>query len=288
MVAAAVIPIVANGIRAFGTIYIAHLTDIDFAAGVDHVVYGWFFFAFIIALLMAVGWRFFDRKIGDPWFDPEALQPAKPRARSPILGVGAAALALTALPLAWSTAVASAGTQAPPADYSLPEVPGWRKVAREAGRPWQPHFAGADFLRVGRYRNSEGQEVDLAVAVFSRQEEGREIVAFEQGAIGPDAGWAWAASGNPPPDGRSDRIASHGTVREVLSFYRVGGILTGSDYRVKMETMKARLLGGRQRAVAVLVSAQEPAEGADPRPAIDAFLADLGPIASLADRAAGL
>jgi hypothetical protein len=49
-----------------------------------------------------------------------------------------------------------------------------------------------------------------------------------------------------------------------------------------------RLLGGPQRAVAVLVSAPAPADEVSPRPAIDAFLAALGPIAPLADRAAGV
>jgi hypothetical protein len=52
--------------------------------------------------------------------------------------------------------------------------------------------------------------------------------------------------------------------------------------------MKTRLLGGPQQAVAVLVSAEAPAGSTDPRPVIDAFLASLGPIAPLADRAAGL
>src|SRR3546814_261186 len=110
MLAAIVIPIVANGIRAFGTIYIAHLTDIDFAASFDHVIYGWFFFAFIIALLMGAGWRFFDRKIGDPWFDPERLQApgTKAGSRSALLAIPGTALALAATPLIWSTGNASA------------------------------------------------------------------------------------------------------------------------------------------------------------------------------------
>lgn len=290
MLAALVIPIVANGIRAFGTIYIAHLTDIGFAASFDHVVYGWFFFAFIIALLMAGGWRFFDRKIGDPWFEAARLQPAGAEAgsRSALLRVAAAALALAAAPPLWSAALASAGERPVPAGFALPEVPGWERVPRDAGRLWQPHFAGADFLRLGRYRSAEGHEVDLAVAVFANQEPGREIVAFGQGAVGPESNWAWTARGVPPPGGRSDRIASHGTVREVLSFYRVGDSLTGSDFEVKLATMKARLLGGPRGAVAVLVSAEAPAEGADPRPALDAFLADLGRIETLADTAAGL
>jgi hypothetical protein len=57
---------------------------------------------------------------------------------------------------------------------------------------------------------------------------------------------------------------------------------------VKLETMKTRLFGGPQRAVAVMVSAEAPAEGASPRPAIDAFIRSLGPIDRLADEAAGL
>jgi exosortase A len=54
----------------WGTIYIASVTGSEFASDFDHVVYGWIFFAVVIALLMAAGWRFFDRKPGDPWFDP--------------------------------------------------------------------------------------------------------------------------------------------------------------------------------------------------------------------------
>ena len=43
---ALVVPILANGVRAWGTIYVAHLTgSLDFAASFDHVVYGGIFFA---------------------------------------------------------------------------------------------------------------------------------------------------------------------------------------------------------------------------------------------------
>ena len=64
MAAALVVPILANGVRAFGTIYVAHRTgSVDLAAGFDHVVYGWIFFAVVIALMMALGWRFFDRGV---------------------------------------------------------------------------------------------------------------------------------------------------------------------------------------------------------------------------------
>jgi len=54
-----VIPIIANGIRAFGIIYVGHKTDMEHAVGADHLVYGWFFFSIVLVLLMAIGkfWR---------------------------------------------------------------------------------------------------------------------------------------------------------------------------------------------------------------------------------------
>jgi EpsI family protein len=286
MIAAVAIPVIANGIRAWGTIYIAHLTSNDFAAGFDHVLYGWFFFAAVIFLLMASGWRFFDRSIGEKWFDPDRLQPERPTSSS-IVAVAAACLALAAVPVGWSAAIAAGGADVP-AEIVLPQVPGWQQVDAASGRPWKPSYAGADLVRMGRYRNAAGSQIDVAIVLFARQEEGRELIGFGQGAADPSNGWAWTATEKGPPNARLDRIVSFGTVREVATFYRVGTILTGSPFEVKLETMKTRLLGGPQRAVAVLVSAAAPAEGVSPRPAMDAFIRALGPIDRLADAAAGL
>ena len=285
MAAAIVIPILANGVRAWGTIFIADRTSIDFAIGFDHVLYGGLFFAVVIALIMAAGWRFFDRGVNDPWFDPKALQPGSEQGPR-VAMIAAALVALAAAPLLWSSGMSAAGERALPAQVPLPDVPGWHQVP---ARPdWRPRFAGADRFRMARYRDGAGHEVDLAIAVYARQGEGRELVGYGQGAAPPGGGWAWTADASAPPGGRAERIGSHGLVREVVSFYRVGNVLTGSSMGVKLETMKIRLFGGPQRAVAVLISAEAPAAGDSPRPAIDAFLAALGPVEPLADRAAGL
>ena len=290
MAASIGIPVLANGIRAWATIYIAYLSGSNAVAeGFDHVFYGWIFFAIVIALTLGAGWPFFDRRPGDPWFDPARLQPDAPRPAGMrhAVNIAAAAVALAAIPPIWSAAMAS--TAAPvPETVAMPEIKGWQRVAATLGRPWQPRFAGADRLVRARYRNDAGQHVDLVVAVYARQREGSELVAYGQGAAPPGSGWAWTADSDPPPSGKAERIFSHGTIREVASFYRVGTILTGSDAAVKLATIRTRLLGGPQRAVAVLVSAEAPADGASARPAINAFLSALGPVAPLADRAAGL
>ena len=57
---AIIIPIIANGIRAYGIMIIAHLSDMKYATGVDHLIYGWLFFGVIIFFLFYIGNRWGD------------------------------------------------------------------------------------------------------------------------------------------------------------------------------------------------------------------------------------
>lgn len=281
MAGALSLSILANGARAFATIFVAEVTTIDAAAGFDHVVYGWVFFAVILTLVMAVAWPFFDRKPGDPWFDPERLR-SKGGSGAGLIA-GSALAIIIAAPL-WLAASAAAGQPLPGAP-AMPELKGWIRSGENPLHPWRPRFDGADYLSMARYRNAAGQVVDLAIATFDRQDEGRELVGFAQGAADPDGDWTWSQPAPAPSDARGEQITGRGRlVRHVVSFYVVGKERpTGSGYLVKLETMKVRLLGGDQRAAAILVSAEE-REGHSSDAAISAFLHDLGDVKDLADR----
>jgi exosortase A len=286
MAACVVIPILANGLRAFGTIYIAHHGNVDFAASFDHVFYGWIFFGLVIALVIAAGWPFFDKAADDVAVDASKLQMPVRFALASKVALPAL-LAMAAVPFAWSTCVSSAASPVP-AQIALPEVPGWQRVDYAPQLAWKPHFAKASHELLGRYRNTAGQEADLYIAVYDRQSEGRELVGYGQGAVGPDSKWSWIADCDNPPQGRCERIsADNKTHREVVSFYRVGHVTSGSGSAIKLATLKARLLGGNQQAVAVLVSAER-IDKNQPRAAIDAFVKSLGSIDKMADRMAGL
>lgn len=289
LAACLIVPVLANGVRAFATIYVAEASGVEFATGMDHVIYGGIFFAVVIALILGVAWRWFDRRVGDPWFDPRRLQPRPlvPDREPRIWRAAGFAVALAAAPMLWAGAIAAVGHEEPPASLALPAIDGWERVEAGSGRAWAPHFEGADHLVTAHYRDAGGRKVTLAVAWFARQDGERKLTGFGQGAVGPGSEWAWTADAPPPPGGRAERLASHGETREVVSFYQVGDTLTGSAMRVKLETMKVRLIGGSQQAVAVLVSAGPQAGGASPREAIDAFLAALGPVDAFADRLGG-
>lgn len=62
MLACVVVPIIANGIRAWATIYIAQFIGAEAAGGFDHIVYGWIFFALVVALVLGTAWRWFERE----------------------------------------------------------------------------------------------------------------------------------------------------------------------------------------------------------------------------------
>lgn len=282
MAVALIVPILANGVRAFGTVYAAYLTSVEAATGYDHIVYGWFFFGAVMAGVLAIGWKWFDRDPDAPWFDAAQLQQRWwGTARTPAV-VALTGLFVVSLFMAWGGAIA-ARADTLPAKVAMPQVAGWTQVPLSKRAEWKPNFPGADHFLMGRYSDGMGAEVDLMLAVYGSQREGKELVGFGQGAIRENDKWVRIEDLPELDGGKAMRMTAPGPVeREVVTWYRIGDVLTPSDSRVKMETLKAKLLGGRQSAVAVMVSAEK---GELPtRAAIKRFLGAIGPVEQVADR----
>ena len=195
------------------------------------------------------------------------------------------ALSVAVLFPAWSGL--SAATAAPIAtDTTLPDVSGWTRVGQGGAVDWTPSYPGADRLLQARYVDAAGRTVDLAVAVYAVQGEGREIVGHGIGAIPPESTWLRVENRPPLAGGAVIRMRAPGPVeRDTATWYRLGDMVTASARRVKIETVRSRLTGGDPGAVAVIVSAER--EGQDARRAMEDFVAAAGPIARVADRVAG-
>lgn len=286
MAMALIVPVLANGVRAFGTIYAAVLTSVEAATGFDHIVFGWVFFGLVMAAVLAIGWRWFDRAPDAPAFDPERL---KAPVRWPLDTLVAACLvvATAAIFPAWSTGIAGRA-QPLPAHIDLPQVAGWSRAPLSSRAPWAPNYPGADHYLIGRYTDAAGDAVDMAVAVYGSQREGRELVGYGIGVLSADSRWLRVRDLAPLDQGAMLLIQAPGPVeRQVATWYRVGDVVTRDEKVVKLETLKAKLLGGPQRAVAIHLSA-EVLPGHDPRAAMAQFLAALGPIDTFADHSAGM
>tara|TARA_B100000446_G_scaffold94111_1_gene88277 strand:- start:34189 stop:35829 length:1641 start_codon:yes stop_codon:yes gene_type:complete len=58
-----IIPVFANSLRAFMIVMIGHYSDMQYAVGVDHLIYGWAFFGVVIFLMFWLGSFFADDEL---------------------------------------------------------------------------------------------------------------------------------------------------------------------------------------------------------------------------------
>ena len=293
MAAAIVLPILANGVRAWGTIYIAQSQGVEFAAGFDHIFYGWVFFAIVVALLLAAFWRWFDRDPDDLGIDFAEQLDGKWMTR--LAGKTAASpqrhlaitVAIVAFFLAWNIG-ASRVEAALPDRIHLPEVEGWTRVDYTPQVPWQPRLAGADHALIGRYRDASGREIDVVYGLYAAQAEGREAGAAGEGALVPDSPWRWVAPWNGSSVGEGEELLAYGQLRRhAVTRYRMGDLETGSPTELKLRSMTSRLFLTREPTMTLILSV-EGADGETARATIDDFSADAGERGEWMDRIAGL
>ena len=292
MAAAIALPILANGIRAWGTIYIAQSQGIEFAAGFDHIVYGWVFFGVVIALLLGFAWRWFDR-------DPEAVQidadaimaspllarlagaPARPRA------VMAAVLAAIAAAALWHAGAAAQRTTVPESIVA-PGVPGWAVVNRQDGIGWQPRAGGADRRLLAHYRDADGRSVDVFLALYATQDKDTDATGFGEGALPPDTDWRWLAPASAPAGMRGEALFAQGSVKRVAwTRWSAGDFGTASAAKLKLAVMRDRALFAMQPVTTLIISA-EGADAAEVEQRLAAFAEAMGSPDAWMDRATAM
>lgn len=278
--AALVTTVVANALRAYGTMVAAEIWGIEAAGGIDHVFYGWIFFGLVILLVMLVARRWFDRPANHLAVDVTRLDDA-PRFTGKAAAVLAAALAVPLVFMGWATLIG--GRSAPlPVTMAIAAPSGWT-AASPGQMPWLPRFDGADQRLVRYFADASGRHVAVAIGGYERQAEGREVVAFGQGAVDPESKWAWSAALAPVDGGRTERLLHPGPVlRDTATWYVVDGAATGSARGAKLAGLKARMFGGDPRALSLIVSAEE---GEGGRAAIEDFVSASGGAQAMADRA---
>ncbi|MGB3795898.1 MAG: exosortase A [Alteraurantiacibacter sp.] len=292
MAVAVVLPILANGVRAWGTIYIAQWQGIEFAAGFDHIVYGWIFFALVMAALLILGWRFSDRQMHQPFIDAATVANAAwPSRLARWEGNGWSILAaLTATALAavlWSSEARSVEAELP-SEIAFPQINGWTRGAARHAHPWEAGAGGADHKLVANYRDSRGRAVDVVYALYAAQEEGREAGSFGEGALPGDGEWRRLSAADAPLDAAGDRLQALGTHQRVAyTWFRHGEWTGSSRLQLKLRNMQDRLGGQPEPTIMLIISAQDTASQ-DAQETLAAFLQSTAPLPEWMDAVAGL
>lgn len=285
-----VVPILANGVRAWGTIFAAQYVGIERAAGIDHLIYGWLFFALVIVAVLAMAWRFFDRPRDAAMIDPQAIM-ASPRLRAlgrARLGEEKAlvmAALLVAAGLGWS-AFARSLVAPLPQQLFLPAVPGWQRAGQSPEAPWEPRAGGADHRLIGTYVDPSGRRVEVFYALYAAQGEGHEAGGFGQGALVPGGDWSWSRNVLAPEGGKGEVLVYRGSIeRFAQTWYRTGDLLSGSKAGLKLANIADRAMM-RARPTAVLILSAQKGSGHDPEVSLAAFHTAIGAIGPWMDRIA--
>lgn len=170
MLLAIAVPLVANGIRAYGIVMIAHLSDYKYALGIDHYIYGGVFFGLVILLLFSFGSLFSDVSTDAGKTQTMSRKPAI-AARKP-LGYAAILLLFITVPSLvdrWPSAPLGA------AELKFVEVANW-VAAGEEGAYLGGLFAGRTDHLATTYRGPAGETVRLEISFYRNESPDGELI----------------------------------------------------------------------------------------------------------------
>lgn len=259
-----VVPVIANGLRALGIVLLAYYTDNKIAVGVDHIVYGWGFFAFITIVLLLVGMKFSDRGDGDDESASETRlatgtgAPPAPVWKTVVAGVVAVAAAAAAP--TYSTAVTAYDDDGRTYKIAVPDVTGsWRPEA-DAVVDWRPRFNGVDAEHLSRLNNGS-ESLIYYVGYYVRQRQDGELVNSSNTLAGQES-WQRAGGGttNINVEGTElrapyVRFISRDGARVAVYWYWVDDRFVATPHLAKLLQARAMLFGGQKAAAVVAVVA---------------------------------
>ena len=166
---AVVVPILANGLRAYLIIAIAHWSDMRWGTGQDHVVFGRVLFLLLMGLMFWIGTRWRDAPVSGAGPVPVPAGSGQNAYRSGVAALVACAALLPAAPRYLSVTTARADGEIEliaGRPLTFPELAGeWRgPLVGVAG--WRPLFENAAAEGAAVYVSDAGQSVEAYVGVY--------------------------------------------------------------------------------------------------------------------------
>jgi exosortase A len=251
-------PIVANGLRAYLIVMIAHLSDMKLALGIDHLIYGWVFFGLVMLLLFWIG-SFWRDPLPEARHKGAAASGAGETSAPRMAGVAAAVLALAA-----AGPLYAAYLDRPSGHVPLLQTPagaaGWTAAPARL-TDWRPHYGGAAASLFEVYRKGD-RGVALYLGYYRDQRQGAELVN-SQNVMVVQKHPVWANVGEAARNEelgrgamrlRQTQLRSAGQRLLVWDWYRISGRDLASPYLAKLYLAGDKLLGRGDDAAALIIA----------------------------------
>ena len=280
----ALLPIVANGVRAYVIVMLGYLSDMKLAVGVDHYIYGWLLFALYSLLLFWIGARLREP---EPSAEPGADVSVPARAEFPVLRVGVMAAVAALVMGIWPAAYAAGpGTAAKPGpvEVTLPLSSGpWHAVS-DPLTLWRPDYSGSVGEAAQSYRRGD-QVVAVYVAYYRGQRQGAELINLQNEIVRlKNRDWRLTGQGE-----RQERLRGRltpfsetrlsGSGGQLLVWHRfwLRGRYTTNPYVAQLLELKDRMLTGKDDAALVAVVSPYRGRPREAEVALREFLDSIGP-----------
>ncbi|WP_445369837.1 exosortase A [Methylomonas sp. BW4-1] len=266
------VPILANGLRAYLIVMIGHFSNMKLAAGVDHIVYGWVFFGIVMFALFYFGSFWHDSDAGvaaastlDLAGDSNLADAATIYKHYwPALTVTALCVFIWPFASQGLSALQAAHVEVPER-FSRPSLPDWQPVAAPDWG-WEPSFKGV--VADAKVYLSHGQTiVGMYFANFGDETQGGELVN-SQNYLVPQKHPIWrmlhddviAMHWAADKSGDIEEAVLNSTHRSLLveRWYRVGDKNTANAYLAKWWQLLKRLSGDASAELLVVLYTETP------------------------------
>lgn len=287
-----VVPIIANGLRAYMIVMIAHLSDMRLALGVDHLIYGWVFFAIVITLLFWVGARW--REDDEAPVSVGMVTASMPGAATKASVVGVVAVMVSAIWPAWAY-VSEADPSATVVTLNAPRLKNWQPAPLFTD--WKPRYIGQDGEAQWLFQRNGEPPVMLYVAYYATQRQDAELVNSQNVmVVQKHPVWRQTVRGETRIDAASRNVSagtaqldSYATGQKLLVYHWnwFDGVHTNRNLEVKLREAVARLMGLPRWGAAIVIATPYVDQPAEAEPRLRSFANDALPSLEALLREAG-
>lgn len=274
IVVSMIVPIIANGLRAFMIVMLGHFSGMTIAVGVDHLIYGWVFFGVVMLILFSIGSRWQDtvEKVQSPGADvdsePDGHGDIQVSAAIAAPRLAAALLVTVVVIALWPAWVYALNHFQVDGEYGQIVIPQgsdtWQQRSENAWK-WTPRVVHADREVSQFYSSINGDDeaiIQLYVAQYLEQKQGAEVVNSSNKLFNNQMSF-WRVShktsktisiGGHSVDVTSAVVRGPRWNLLVWHWYRVGNDYTANNYVAKFREVEARLVDSRRDAAILTVA----------------------------------
>lgn len=276
----AIVPLIANGLRAYLIVMLGHFSGNKLATGVDHLVYGWVFFGIIMFALFTVGALFHDTDSADDQSElaanPNNTEPDRVSDYSIVKSFLTWLIIIFAIAIGplWSAVIekdTSKALLAPTNNILQSLLPASKEAKpntpKESTTVWEPLIGGFDNRLEAQYKTSDFTSIRALAYVYYDQKQGKEMInSANKLTSGIQSQWrvieqtelvAHVSNKTNGTKLEALRIRSKDSTLNVLRWYSINGVVTNSPIMAKLIELRNRILLKKNISVHYILSTDD-------------------------------